>query len=769
MKLSPQQLQLMRMLQMPIAALEQNVKEEIERNPLLEVDTSSPDMESLSTPEIEPDNDKYTALHDDDDDDYAYRTRLQSDPNPTQHDLIVSTEPTLSQTLDEQLGQLHLTDRQLAIARTVVGNLDDNGYLSRDTGLIANDIAFRQGIEASPSEVEEALAIVQSLEPAGIGARNLQECLSLQLHRTGMDNGSTRHAASIIDLCYNDFIHNRLDQVGTKLGLSAEQLEAAIAVIRRLNPKPGAADDTADTPPQAVFPDVTVVRQGQQLSYVINDRHLPQLRISPYYAALRQTLESGTSLNPSERDTLRFLRDKSAEATGYIGLLGQRHSTLAALMDFLIAHQRNYFLSGDTADLLPLRQTDIAEALGMDVSTISRVLNSKYTQTEFGTIALSSLCPAAFTTPSGDEVSIEAVRQAMTAIVEAEDPTNPLTDEAIANRMAQAGYPVARRTVAKYRDLWNILPARLRRRLKVLLLPLILAASTVALPAQNTTTSHNPDRAPMSYYDSIIYRRIETGKTKADNHKHMENATARADKAKPKAEPAKPAATSHVTAAADSAATTLPSHLWYGSAFSDHRVKAETLAMSSLPDEVILRLAKDSSDFCFPVLGAKTSPYGWRWERPHRGVDIQLRTGDPVRCAFSGVVRVAKVMGGYGNCIVVRHYNGLETVYGHLSKINVKRHQHVCAGDTIGLGGSSGRSTGPHLHFEVRFQYEPFDPEWILNFDTYGLRTRRLHLDKTYFGIYKPHKGENREYKADHSIIKERRRPNQPQYTEKDF
>ncbi|MCR5423584.1 MAG: peptidoglycan DD-metalloendopeptidase family protein [Bacteroidales bacterium] len=200
----------------------------------------------------------------------------------------------------------------------------------------------------------------------------------------------------------------------------------------------------------------------------------------------------------------------------------------------------------------------------------------------------------------------------------------------------------------------------------------------------------------------------------------------------------------------------LPSALWYGNTLLSTRVRQQVLPLDSLPDEINIRLIKEDNEFCFPVKHVRTSPYGWRWNRPHRGVDIALNVGDPVHCAFPGVVRIARPMGGYGNLVVVRHYNGLETVYGHLSKINVRPKQLVRAGDVIGLGGSTGHSTGPHLHFEVRFEYEAFDPEWILDFSNYSLRTRRLHLDKTYFGITAP-KGKNCDlaYKADKSYVKE--------------
>lgn len=203
----------------------------------------------------------------------------------------------------------------------------------------------------------------------------------------------------------------------------------------------------------------------------------------------------------------------------------------------------------------------------------------------------------------------------------------------------------------------------------------------------------------------------------------------------------------------------MPSLIWYGGTFSESRVSVGTYSvLDSFPDEVRLQLVKDSTGFCFPIKNVITSPYGWRerWNRPHRGVDIALRTGDKIYCCFDGIVRIARPMGAYGNLVVVRHYNGLETVYGHLSKIYVKPKQKVTAGTVLGLGGSTGRSTGPHLHFEVRFQYEAFDPEWILDFKTYTLRTKKLYLDRTYFGIRKPrNKNEVAVYKADESKVKE--------------
>ena len=284
----------------------------------------------------------------------------------------------------------------------------------------------------------------------------------------------------------------------------------------------------------------------------------------------------------------------------------------------------------------------------------------------------------------------------------------PLTDEELSETLRGKGFATARRTVAKYREALGIPTARLRKGLLLLL-------ALMALPhfvAGQTSQKTKPE--------NVAGLQTETGIT------HEQ----------------------------------LPGLLWYGNNFSDARVRLKDMPLDSLPDEINIRLLRKGEQFVFPVKGVKSSPYGWRWERPHRGVDIALKTGEPIHCVFDGVVRVAKPMGGYGNLVVVRHYNGLETVYAHLSKINVKPHQQLKAGDVLGLGGSTGHSTGPHLHFEVRFQYETFDPEWILDFSNFSLRTQRLHLDKSYFGIKKPRgkKGENLAYKADKSYIKESER-----------
>lgn len=763
-KLSPQQLLLLQLIQMPVTELEQRLKEEVEKNPVLEVSSSASDvMEPLPESGTEG-YDMMTA--DTDDDDYSYRERQERDRNIDVHEKVFVSEDSYFDHLMGQLSMRTLSPRQYDIAQEIVGSLDDAGYVGRSLDLIANDLAFTQGIEVNPTEVEEVLHIIQQMDPPGIAARNLQECLSLQLHRSDEQSDDVRWAIAIVDNCFEPFASHNYRRVMDELSLTESQLDAAIARIRRLNPKPGTGDtDTSHA--RYIIPDFIVTRHEDQLTLTLNDRYLPQLQKSQDYHDMLQQLESLRKPSPGEKQALDFLRSNFESADLLVDTLQQRHTSLQRVMRVILKKQYRFFLTGDTADLKPLLQKDVAAQTGYDISTISRVVNSKYVQTEFGTFLLKECFSQSIVNDEGQEVATEAVRRELKAIVDAEDKRNPLSDEALAQKLAQQGFPVARRTVAKYREMLGIPVGRLRRQLKIFILLLALGG---------TLSAQQPQKE--SYFDSLLNARIREGQAKT-----------RAEKAggkKVTAKPARPALEIHEPEPDPTAIDTAlasgdelidvmynstlppPSPLWYGRNLSGAHVRLVNLSMDSLPDEITIQLLKPNERFCFPVKNIITSPYGWRWNRPHRGVDIRLQMGEPVHCAFNGVVRIARPMGAYGNLVVVRHYNGLETVYGHLSKINVKPMQVVAAGQVLGLGGSTGRSTGPHLHFEVRFQYEPFDPEWILDFSKYTLRTRKLYLDKTYFGIRKPVKGESLVYKADKSIVPEEpvapRRPNKPVY-----
>lgn len=771
-KLSPQQLLLMRLLQLPVTELEQRLKEEVEKNPMLEVNTEGGDMvESLPESSIE-DSGADEGI-DTEDDDYSYRERQERDKNQDAHERVFIAEATFGDHLLEQLSMRNLTPRQQTIAEEIVGSLDDAGYVGRDIELIANDLAFTQGIEVSPHEVEEVLFEVQRLDPPGIAARNLQECLSLQLHRISKPDQAAQWAIQLIDQCFDQFVKHNYDRIMETLSLTEDQLDEAIGCIRRLNPKPGAGESESEHA-HYVIPDFIVTNHEGQLSLMLNDGHLPQLQLNDYYQEMLQEYAQKKQLSPSEKEAYEFLRTNSDSANELVDTLKQRHVTMLRVMQTILRWQHKFFVTGDSADLRPLLQKDVAEKTGYDISTVSRVVNSKYVQTEFGTFLLKECFSQAITNGEGQEVATETVRQVLQAAVDAEDKRNPLSDEALSQLLKDQGYPVARRTVAKYREMLGIPVCRLRRQLKMIALLMLFSLSGSVFAQQ---PRHE------SYYDSLINARIREGQVKSrmgnsvrDGQKDKNrNADARQRGALEIHEPEPdPNAIDTALALGDElidvmydASLPAPSQLWYGRNLSGAHVRMATIPMDSLPDEISIQLLKGQERFCFPVKNIKTSPYGWRWNRPHRGVDIRLNVGDPVHCAFNGVVRIARPMGAYGNLVVVRHYNGLETVYGHLSKIKVKPLQVVSAGQVLGLGGSTGRSTGPHLHFEVRFQYEAFDPEWILDFNDYTLRTRRLYLDKTYFGIRKPRNADDLVYKADKSIVPEEQpklKSNKPLY-----
>ncbi len=734
-KLSPQQIQLMRLLQLPVTDLEQAIKEEVEKNPLLEA--TMPEEQPL------PETDNTASdwdVSDDEEFDYDYREHLERDPNTVHREFMVSDPLSATERLLGQLSLRPLTERQLTIATEIVGTLDDAGYLSRDLALVSNDLAFRQGIEASEQEMEEGLRIVQSLEPAGIGARNLRECLLLQLERMDSSKPEVATATAIVRDHFDTFAGHRYEYICSALAIDERQLEAATDTIRHLNPKPGGSTDADTDTATAIIPDIVLTQHDGQLQFHLNDSHLPQLSIDEYYANMLQELET----QKGDRTTIQFLRTKQADAQGFIDMLQMRHDTIVRVMRYIIKHQRQFLLSGNPDLLVPLRQREVAEATGLDISTVSRMANSKYIQTDFGTIPLKECFSKGMATEDGDEVAIETIKQRLSEVIAQEDKRAPLSDDALAKILNGQGLPLARRTVAKYREQLGIPVARLRR----VIVLLLLLTSTLGMSAQT------------SYYDSIISIRLEAAKRQAKTASHP-GQTSRAGQASKASKASLAEATAKEPAVTPDASI---APMWYD-AFPHNRVNPlGRTRVDMLPDEINLMLARDSADFCFPVKGVKSSPYGWRWHRGHHGVDIALHTGEPIHAAFGGTVRIASRMGGYGNCVVVRHANGLETLYGHLSKIHVHANQQIAAGEVIGLGGSTGNSTGPHLHFECRFLYQTFDPEWILDFKSHSLRTRRLHLDKSYFGIRQPRKGESLDYKADGSIIREgKKRPkNQP-------
>ena len=473
-KLSPQQLLLIRLLQAPVGALEQAVKAEIEKNPLLEdehIEGEAP-MESAPAEEEGPEELDFEEREidpfadEEDDEDYRYSDHYgqpKEDKERDSRESFVRIEVSFGAYLMEQFSMKRLSDVELIIGNEIIGSIDASGYLGRDTGLIANDLVFKQNIATTPQEVERVLEVVQSLDPAGVGARNLRECLALQLHRQPDANPV---ALAIVDKHFDDFTQGRLEQLTQKLGVDASTLEQAIAAIRALNPKPGSAYSDG-TEGHLLTPDfiVTASPADGTLDLELNDGNLPQLSVSRYYTDMLHTLERKGTPSPQEQETMTFIRQKADSAQWFIDLIGQRHHTLRLIMETILDYQRPYFLSGMPSDLKPMRLQDIAEPTGFDISTVSRVVNQKTVQTFFGTFLLKDLFSYAYTDSEGNSVSTDAIRHCLKGIVEGEDKRNPLTDDEIAQRLEAKGFAVARRTVAKYRDTLGIPIRRLRKKL----------------------------------------------------------------------------------------------------------------------------------------------------------------------------------------------------------------------------------------------------------------------------------------------------------------
>ena len=489
----------MRLLQLPVTDLEQAIKEEIEKNPLLEAE--SPDAEDIDN--LAADNNQSDWDSDEEDFDYDYRGRLESDPNVQHREFVLSDTPSFTERLSSQLFTRRLTERQQLIATELIGSLDDAGYLGRDLDLVTNDMAFRQGIDASRDEVLEVLHIIQSLDPAGIGARSLQECLLLQLERMADNTEYSEYsdilpiATTIIKDHFDDFANHRYERICNALAINDGKLEEAAALIRRLNPKPGSSDADSDLVANAITPDIIIYQHDGELHFYLNDGNLPRLSLNTYYTDLLAEYEK----TKGDRETISFLRTKQADAQGFIDLLQQRHDTIVHVMRYIVRHQRRFLLTGDPDQKQPLRQREVADATGLDISTVSRMANSKYIQTDFGTIPLKECFSQGMANAEGEEVSVEAVKQRLADAIEHEDKQAPLSDDALAHLLNEQGYPLARRTVAKYREQLGFPVARLRR----LLILAIILLSSLQLPLS----------AQVSYYDSLVNARLEASRQTA--------------------------------------------------------------------------------------------------------------------------------------------------------------------------------------------------------------------------------------------------------------
>lgn len=470
-KLSPQQIQLMKLLQVPTAELEQRIKQEIEENPALEegeeIDEENEvfeNEESETSEQLEEFD--FSDYFDDDTPDYKLSARNQG-ADEDDKTMPLSVGATFQDMLLTQVGLRNLDERTRALAEHIIGNLDESGYLRRDLDSIINDLAFSQNLMVEKDELLTALEVVQSLDPAGVGAQDLRQCLLLQLERKVRPDASTKTAYVILDKLFESFTKKHYTKIMDRLDLEEEHLKDAIDEITSLNPRPGNTAKDSSRTAQEIVPDFVVNVIDGQLELLLNSRNAPELKVSRTYRNMAQEYNKTAKGKKSkaQKEALMFIKQKLDSAKWFIDAIKQRQHTLMTTMNAIMDHQKEYFLSGDETKMKPMILKDIAEVVNLDISTVSRVANSKYVQTPYGTLSLKFFFSESLSTDSGEEVSTREVKKILQEAINAENKRKPLTDEALMNLLKEKGYKIARRTVAKYREQLNIPVARLRKEL----------------------------------------------------------------------------------------------------------------------------------------------------------------------------------------------------------------------------------------------------------------------------------------------------------------
>ncbi|MEO6069609.1 MAG: RNA polymerase factor sigma-54 [Chitinophagaceae bacterium] len=483
-KLSPQQIQLMKLLQVPTAILDERVKEELEENPALELSEEGHDEFEEGKDEFtENAADEYTEeesgkedqyenidisdyVHEGDDDIADYKMRDENygeqEDKPT---LPYKVETSFYEVLEAQLGMLNLDERQFRIAEQIIGSIDEDGYLRRETGAVVDDLAFRQNIMTSDEEVEELIKRIQYFDPPGVGARTLQECLLLQLMRQKLEGKEVDLAIQALTKYFDEFTKKHYEKIQRGLNLSDEDLKDVMNQITKLNPKPGGNVGEINKAESYVVPDFFIFNNAGKLELTLNSKNAPELRISEGYRDMLKEYDRGAKKDRRQKEAVLFIKQKIDAAKWFIDAIRQRQHTLLSTMTAIMDHQHEFFLTGDETNLKPMILKDIAEKTGLDISTVSRVANSKFVQTEFGTYRLKFFFSESLTTDSGEEVSTREVKKILSDLIEAENKKKPLSDERLTELLQEKGYNIARRTVAKYREQLNIPVARLRKEL----------------------------------------------------------------------------------------------------------------------------------------------------------------------------------------------------------------------------------------------------------------------------------------------------------------
>ncbi len=463
-KLSPQQIQMIKLLELPTVQLEQRIKQEIEENIVLEEDERVAESDSGEEEPQRISVEDY--LRDDDTPSYkSYVNNFSKDDKP--RPMFITGGRSLHEYLIEQLGFRNLSEHDMRLAIYLIGSIDEDGYLRRDLESVTDDIAFALGIEVSVDELGRILDIVHELEPAGVGARSLRECLLLQIARMDINTRPKRLARKIVTNYFDEFVKKHYEKMMSRLQVSEDDFREAIAEIKRLSPKPGNlyAEGGTDTTPY-IIPDFVLDYQDGVFSLSLNSYNVPEVKVNRRYTEMiRDMVGADGVVKEKDREAIQFVKSKIDSAKWFISAIKQRHDTLMRTMQTILDYQTEYFKDGDMSKLRPMILKDIADRTGLDVSTISRVVNSKYVQTQFGIILLKSLFSEAMQTESGEEVSSYEIKNILQECIDQEEKRRPLTDETLMDILNAKGYLIARRTVAKYREMLGIPVARLRKQI----------------------------------------------------------------------------------------------------------------------------------------------------------------------------------------------------------------------------------------------------------------------------------------------------------------
>lgn len=472
-KLSPQQIQVIKLLEIPTMLLEQRIKKELEENPILEEGDEVEDVqeqeEEITEDDVTKDDDEFT-IEDylNDEEIPSYRLNANNTSRDDKHeDIPFSVGISFHEHLESQLGLRTLTEKQYDLAKYIIGNIDDDGYLRRKLNAIVDDIAFSMGIETSEDELEQLLYIIHDFDPIGVGARDLQECLLLQISSKDQSIPEVATARKILKYHFDEFTRKHYDKIASKLDLEDDKLKEAIDEILKLNPKPGGSfQDSQNRMVQHIIPDFILDQVDGEFQLSLNARNVPDLRISREYSEMIETYSHHRdNASKQEKEAMTFVKQKIDSARWFIDAIRQRQNTLMVTMKAIVEYQREFFREGDETKLRPMILKDIAEKTGLDISTISRVANSKYLQTHFGIYSLKFFFSEGMQNDAGEEVSTKEIKKILQECIGNEDKIRPLTDEKLMKTLHQKGYPIARRTVAKYREQLGLPVARLRKEL----------------------------------------------------------------------------------------------------------------------------------------------------------------------------------------------------------------------------------------------------------------------------------------------------------------